>query len=209
MSAHVKPRIATHFAYPLEPAKGFGASCGAGTAPADLTVTGLAKALIQGAGIYHGGDLPVANQDNEQIRDHGGLTFRIEGVKVVTAVANGDLNQRLTVQAKGEVAALADTINNMTGTLATFADQVTNVAREVGVEGRLGGQANVPGAAGTWKDLTGNVNLLATNLTSQVRAIAEVATAGCGTAATYQRRRSAAAPPRIPAARRGDGRRSV
>src|SRR6202044_1182772 len=68
-------------------------------------------------------------------------------------------------------------INNMTDTLATFADQVTTVAREVGVEGRLGGQANVPGAAGTWKDLTGNVNLLADNLTNQVRAIAEVATA--------------------------------
>jgi HAMP domain-containing protein len=75
------------------------------------------------------------------------------------------------------VAALAETINNMTDTLATFADQVTNVAREVGVEGRLGGQANVPGTAGTWKDLTGNVNLLAANLTTQVRAIAEVATA--------------------------------
>jgi CheY-like chemotaxis protein/signal transduction histidine kinase/HAMP domain-containing protein len=75
------------------------------------------------------------------------------------------------------VAALAETINNMTDTLATFADQVTTVAREVGVEGRLGGQANVPGAAGTWKDLTGNVNLLADNLTNQVRAIAEVATA--------------------------------
>jgi len=98
-------------------------------------------------------------------------------VKVVTAVANGNLTQRLTVQAKGEVAALADTINNMTDTLAIFADQVTNVAREVGVDGRLGGQANVPGAAGTWKDLTGNVNLLAANLTTQVRAIAEVATA--------------------------------
>ena len=81
------------------------------------------------------------------------------------------------MNAKGEVAALADTINNMTDTLATFADQVTTVAREVGVEGRLGGQANVPGAAGTWKDLTGNVNLLADNLTNQVRAIAEVATA--------------------------------
>jgi HAMP domain-containing protein/signal transduction histidine kinase/DNA-binding response OmpR family regulator len=106
------------------------------------------------------------------------LTDQVRGiVKVVTAVANGNLNQRLAVQAKGEVAALADTINNMTDTLATFADQVTNVAREVGVEGRLGGQANVPGAAGTWKDLTGNVNLLAANLTSQVRAIAEVATA--------------------------------
>ena len=106
------------------------------------------------------------------------LTEQVRGiVKVVTAVANGDLEQNLTVKAKGEVAALADTINNMTGTLATFADQVTSVAREVGVEGRLGGQANVPGAAGTWKDLTGNVNLLAANLTNQVRAIAEVATA--------------------------------
>ncbi len=106
------------------------------------------------------------------------LTDQVRGiVKVVTAVANGNLSQRLTVQAKGEVAALGETINNMTDTLATFADQVTNVAREVGVEGRLGGQANVPGAAGTWKDLTSNVNLLAANLTTQVRAIAEVATA--------------------------------
>jgi len=106
------------------------------------------------------------------------LTEQVRGiVKVVTAVANGELTQKLTVKAKGEVAALAETINNMTDTLATFADQVTTVAREVGVEGRLGGQANVPGAAGTWKDLTGNVNLLADNLTRQVRAIAEVATA--------------------------------
>jgi HAMP domain-containing protein/CheY-like chemotaxis protein/signal transduction histidine kinase len=106
------------------------------------------------------------------------LTEQVRGiVKVVTAVADGDLAQNLTVKSKGEVAALAETINNMTGTLATFADQVTTVAREVGVEGRLGGQANVPGAAGTWKDLTGNVNLLAANLTTQVRAIAEVATA--------------------------------
>jgi CheY-like chemotaxis protein/HAMP domain-containing protein len=106
------------------------------------------------------------------------LTEQVRGiVKVVTAVANGDLEQSLIVKARGEVAALAETINNMTATLATFADQVTTVAREVGVEGRLGGQANVPGAAGTWKDLTGNVNLLAANLTTQVRAIAEVATA--------------------------------
>ncbi len=106
------------------------------------------------------------------------LTEQVRGiVKVVTAVANGDLKQNLTMTSKGEVAALAETINNMTNTLATFADQVTSVAREVGVDGRLGGQANVPGAAGTWKDLTGNVNLLAANLTTQVRAIAEVATA--------------------------------
>jgi len=106
------------------------------------------------------------------------LTNQVRGiVKVVTAVANGDLRQRLTVEAKGEVNALGDTINSMTDTLAIFADQVTSVAREVGVEGRLGGQAHVPGAAGTWKDLTANVNLLAANLTNQVRAIAEVATA--------------------------------
>jgi HAMP domain-containing protein/CheY-like chemotaxis protein len=106
------------------------------------------------------------------------LTDQVRGiVKVVTAVADGNLRQKLTVEAKGEVAALAETINSMTDTLATFAEQVTNVAREVGVEGRLGGQAHVPGAAGTWKDLTGNVNLLAANLTNQVRAIAEVATA--------------------------------
>ncbi|MBV9331914.1 MAG: response regulator, partial [Alphaproteobacteria bacterium] len=106
------------------------------------------------------------------------LTEQVRGiVKVVTAVANGELKQNLIVTSKGEVAALAETINNMTETLANFADQVTTVAREVGVEGRLGGQANVPGASGTWKDLTGNVNLLAANLTTQVRAIAEVATA--------------------------------
>jgi len=106
------------------------------------------------------------------------LTEQVRGiVKVVTAVAGGDLKQNLTMTSKGEVAALAETINNMINTLATFADQVTSVAREVGVDGRLGGQANVPGAAGTWKDLTGNVNLLAANLTTQVRAIAEVATA--------------------------------
>jgi CheY-like chemotaxis protein/signal transduction histidine kinase/HAMP domain-containing protein len=106
------------------------------------------------------------------------LTEQVRGiVKVVTAVAEGDLEQNLFVQSKGEVAALADTINDMIKTLAIFADQVTTVAREVGVDGRLGGQANVPGASGTWKDLTGNVNLLAANLTTQVRAIAEVATA--------------------------------
>jgi CheY-like chemotaxis protein/HAMP domain-containing protein len=106
------------------------------------------------------------------------LTAQVRGiVKVVTAVANGSFKEKLTVEAKGEVAALAETINGMTDTLAIFAEQVTTVAREVGVEGRLGGQANVPGAAGIWKDLTDNVNLLAANLTTQVRAIAEVATA--------------------------------
>jgi len=108
----------------------------------------------------------------------GNLTNQVRGIaKVVTAVADGDLKQKLLVEAKGEIAALADTINGMTDTLAIFADQVTGVAREVGVEGKLGGQAHVPGAAGTWRDLTDNVNQLAGNLTSQLRAIADVATA--------------------------------
>jgi len=106
------------------------------------------------------------------------LTKQVRGiVKVVTAVANGDLNQKFVLEAKGEVAALAETINNMTDTLRTFADQVTTVAREVGIEGKLGGQAKVPGAVGTWRELTDNVNQLAGNLTSQVRAIADVSTA--------------------------------
>ena len=108
----------------------------------------------------------------------GNLTNQVRGIaKVVTAVAKGDLKQKLFVEAKGEIAELADTINSMTDTLATFADQATTVAREVGVEGKLGGQANVPGAAGTWRDLTDNVNRLAANLTTQLRAIADVATA--------------------------------
>jgi HAMP domain-containing protein/signal transduction histidine kinase/DNA-binding response OmpR family regulator len=106
------------------------------------------------------------------------LTDQVRGIaRVVTAVANGDLQGKLTLEAKGEIAELADTINSMTDTLAVFADQVTSVAREVGVEGRLGGQARVPGASGTWRDLTDNVNQLSATLTTQVRAIAEVATA--------------------------------
>jgi len=105
------------------------------------------------------------------------LTTQVRGiVKVVTAVANGDLSQKLIVDARGEIAALADTINGMTATLGLFAEQVTDVARTVGVEGKLGAQAEVPGVAGTWKDLTDNVNLLANNLTAQVRNIAEVTT---------------------------------
>ncbi len=105
------------------------------------------------------------------------LTKQVRGiVKVVTAVANGDLSQKFVLEAKGEVAALAETINDMTDTLRIFADQVSTVAREVGFEGKLGGQAKVPGAAGTWRDLTDNVNQLAGNLTAQVRAIAEVST---------------------------------
>jgi len=106
------------------------------------------------------------------------LTTQVRGiVKVVTAVANGDLKQKLSVDAKGEIAALAETINNMTNTLGTFAEQVSSVAREVGVEGKLGGQAQVPGVAGTWKDLTDNVNFMASNLTTQVRGIVKVVTA--------------------------------
>ncbi len=106
------------------------------------------------------------------------LTDQVRGIaKVVTAVAKGNLKRKLFLEAKGEIAELAETINNMIDTLATFADQVTTVAREVGVEGKLGGQANVPGAAGTWRDLTDNVNRLAANLTTQLRAIADVATA--------------------------------
>ncbi|MGA9382309.1 MAG: response regulator, partial [Phormidium sp.] len=108
----------------------------------------------------------------------GNLTAQVRGIaKVVTAVANGDLKRKLMLEAKGEIETLADTINEMIDTLATFADQVTTVAREVGIEGKLGGQAKVPGASGTWRALTDNVNELAANLTTQVRAIAEVATA--------------------------------
>ncbi|MGH8099905.1 MAG: ATP-binding protein, partial [Chthoniobacterales bacterium] len=108
----------------------------------------------------------------------GNLTGQVRGIaRVVTAVANGDLKRKLQVEAKGEVAELANTINSMIETLATFADQVTTVAREVGVEGKLGGQAHVPGASGTWGDLTDNVNRLAANLTTQLRAIVDVANA--------------------------------
>jgi CheY-like chemotaxis protein/signal transduction histidine kinase/HAMP domain-containing protein len=106
------------------------------------------------------------------------LTNQVRGIaRVVTDVANGNLRRKLVLDAKGEIEQLAETINGMIDTLATFADQVTTVAREVGIEGKLGGQASVPGAAGTWRDLTDNVNRLAANLTTQVRAIAEVATA--------------------------------
>ena len=106
------------------------------------------------------------------------LTAQVRGIAVVvTAVAGGDLKRKLALEARGEIAQLAETINFMTETLATLAEQVTSVAREVGVEGRLGGQARVPGAAGTWRDLVDNVNELAGNLTTQVRAISDVATA--------------------------------
>ncbi|MFD3315405.1 HAMP domain-containing protein [Streptomyces sp. NPDC058694] len=106
------------------------------------------------------------------------LTGQVRSIaQVATAVARGDLSQKITVEAKGEVAALADVINTMVDTLSAFADEVTRVAREVGTEGRLGGQAQVPNVAGTWKDLTENVNSMANNLTGQVRNIALVTTA--------------------------------
>jgi HAMP domain-containing protein len=108
----------------------------------------------------------------------GNLTAQVRGIaEVTTAVANGDLSRKVTVSARGEVAQLADTINQMTLTLRTFADEVTRVANEVGAGGQLGGQANVPGAAGTWKDLTDSVNTVFRNLTTQVRDIAAVTTA--------------------------------
>src|SRR3989440_5422 len=106
------------------------------------------------------------------------LTSQVRNIsQVAQAVARGDLSQKITVEAKGEVATLADTLNEMTDTLAIFAEQVTSVAREVGTEGKLGGQAEGPNAAGTWKDLTESVNLMASNLTNQVRNIADVTTA--------------------------------
>src|SRR5205085_2644739 len=106
------------------------------------------------------------------------LTSQVRNIsQVTTAVSRGDRSQKITVEAKGEVAALADTLNLMTDTLRAFADEVTRVAREVGTEGVLGGQAQVTGVAGTWRDLTDNVNSMAANVTSQVRNIAQVTTA--------------------------------
>ncbi|WBB57383.1 HAMP domain-containing protein [Verrucosispora sp. WMMD573] len=106
------------------------------------------------------------------------LTGQVRSIsQVATAVAKGDLSQKITVSARGEVAELADTMNSLTDTLRLFAEQVTRVAREVGTEGKLGGQAEVPGVAGTWKDLTDSVNSMASNLTAQVRNIAQVSTA--------------------------------
>src|SRR5213082_869926 len=105
----------------------------------------------------------------------GNLTNQVRNIaQVATAVARGDLSQKITVEAKGEVAALAQTMNAMVDQLSSFADEVTRVAREVGTEGQLGGQAEVAGVAGTWKDLTDSVNSMASNLTSQVRNISDV-----------------------------------
>ena len=136
------------------------------------------------------------------------LTDQVRQIaQVTTAVANGDLTQKVTVEAKGEVAALAETINDMTDTLRTFAEQVTGVAREVGTHGVLGGQADVPNVAGTWKDLTDSVNSMATNLTDQVRNIAEVTTAVAnGDLQPADHRRRAGRDPRAQADDQHDGR---
>src|SRR5206468_2422033 len=108
----------------------------------------------------------------------GNLTAQVRNIaEVTTAVAKGDLSKKITVDVRGEILELKDTINTMVDQLNGFASEVTRVAHEVGIEGKLGGQAEVPGAAGTWRDLTDNVNQLAANLTTQVRAISEVATA--------------------------------
>ncbi|TGW06152.1 HAMP domain-containing protein, partial [Mesorhizobium sp. M2D.F.Ca.ET.145.01.1.1] len=106
------------------------------------------------------------------------LTGQVRNIAdVTTAVARGDLSKKITVDVKGEILELKSTINTMVDQLNSFAGEVTRVAREVGTEGKLGGQAQVEGVAGTWKDLTDNVNLMATNLTNQVRGIADVVTA--------------------------------
>ena len=108
----------------------------------------------------------------------GNLTGQVRNIaEVTTAVARGDLSRKITVDVKGEILELKNTINTMVDQLNAFASEVTRVAREVGTEGKLGGQAQVPGVAGTWKDLTDNVNFMASNLTAQVRNIADVATA--------------------------------
>src|SRR5688572_18829433 len=106
------------------------------------------------------------------------LTSQVRNIaEVTTAVANGDLSRKITVAVKGEILELKDTINTMVDQLSAFASEVTRVAREVGTDGKLGGQALVRGVAGIWKDLTDNVNTMADNLTAQVRAVAEVTTA--------------------------------
>src|SRR5256886_3704407 len=106
------------------------------------------------------------------------LTGQVRNIaKVTTAVATGDLSKKITVDVKGEFLELKNTINTMVDQLGSFASEVTRVAREVGTEGKLGGQAQVPGVAGVWKDLTDNVNFMASNLTAQVRNIADVTTA--------------------------------
>src|SRR4029434_10561541 len=105
------------------------------------------------------------------------LTAQVRNIALVTtAVANGDLSKKITVDVKGEIAELKNTVNTMVDQLSSFASEVTRVAREVGSEGKLGGQAEVRGVGGTWKDLTDNVNSMAANLTTQVRGIAKVVT---------------------------------
>src|SRR3954467_13620709 len=146
-------------------------------------VTGVARE-VGTEGILGGqADVPGAAGTWKDLTDNvnfmaSNLTTQVRNTaQVATAIANGDLTQKITVEAKGEVADLAETVNSMTDTLRLFAEQVTGVAREVGTEGVLGGQAEVPGATGTWKDLTDSVNVMAANLTDQVRNISQVASA--------------------------------
>ena len=121
----------------------------------------------------------------------GNLTGQVRNIADVTkAVAGGDLSKKITVDVKGEILELKNTVNTMVDQLNSFASEVTRVAREVGTEGKLGGQAKVEGIGGTWKDLTDNVNLMASNLTSQVRNIAEVSTASSPAAICPRRSRS-------------------
>jgi HAMP domain-containing protein len=116
--------------------------------------------------------------DRQRELDGGNLTGQVRNIaEVTTAVARGDLSRKITVDVKGEILELKNTINTMVDQLNAFASEVTRVAREVGTEGRLGGQANVLGVAGTWRDLTESVNSMGSNLTAQVRNIAEVSTA--------------------------------
>jgi HAMP domain-containing protein/signal transduction histidine kinase len=133
----------------------------------------LGERLTPGAG--EGGWQLAADSVNGLLEDLMRPTTELS--RVLAAVANGDLSQHITMTARGELAELADTFNSMTATLRTFAGEVTRVAREIGTDGRLGGQAKVPGVAGTWKDLTDSVNFMSGNLTAQVRDIAQVATA--------------------------------
>ena len=133
---------------------------------------------LGGQALVLGRQRRVERPHRQRELDGGNLTGQVRNISEVTiAVANGDLSRKITVDVRGEILQLKEAINTMVDQLRSFASEVTRVAREVGTEGKLGGQAIVPGVAGTWKDLTDNVNSMAGNLTGQVRNIAEVTTA--------------------------------
>src|SRR4051812_28360410 len=146
-------------------------------------VTRVAEEVVREGRLGGQGDVKGVSGTWKDLTDNvnvlaGNLTDQVRNIaKVTTAVANGDLSQKISVEARGEILALKDTINTMVDQLRSFAGEVTRVAREVGTEGRLGGQADVRGVSGVWKDLTDNVNFMASNLTGQVRNIALVTTA--------------------------------